>query len=353
MLFVVDVTVGVTEEDERGRRPPAGPGQPGARGGQQGRRHESRERRLGASVPRPRRPASGQRAARPAAPATCSTCSSTPCPRRGRRTPTATEGEDRAGDPGGGHRRPAQRRQVHAVQPAHRRRALGRARHARHHPRHHRHRRRDRRRAGALRRHRRHAPQGKIDEGTEYYSLVRALQAVDRADVALLVIDATEGVTHQDQRLAERARRRRVARSSCCSTSGSCSTPSSAELTSEQVGDRLHFLGERRCSRSAPSPARACTSCCPRWTSRSTTYHRRVPTRKVNEVHPPGAGRPAGARTAPGSSTPPRAPPIRRRSRCSPTASSRPPTCATSSGSSARPSTSGDTPLKLRVRRAT
>ena len=29
-------------------------------------------------------------------------------------------------------------------------------------------------------------------------------QAIDRADAALLVIDATEGVTHQDQRLAER-----------------------------------------------------------------------------------------------------------------------------------------------------
>ena len=44
----------------------------------------------------------------------------------------------------------------------------------------------------------------RIDEGTEYFSMVRALQAVDAADVALLVIDATEGVTHQDQRLAER-----------------------------------------------------------------------------------------------------------------------------------------------------
>ncbi len=41
-------------------------------------------------------------------------------------------------------------------------------------------------------------------EGTEYYSLVRALQAIDSADAALFVIDATEGVTHQDQRLAER-----------------------------------------------------------------------------------------------------------------------------------------------------
>ena len=45
---------------------------------------------------------------------------------------------------------------------------------------------------------------GKEAEGTEYYSLVRALQAIDSADAALFVIDATEGVTHQDQRLAER-----------------------------------------------------------------------------------------------------------------------------------------------------
>ena len=41
-------------------------------------------------------------------------------------------------------------------------------------------------------------------EGAEYYSLVRALQALDRADAALLVMDAPEGITRQDQRLAER-----------------------------------------------------------------------------------------------------------------------------------------------------
>jgi GTP-binding protein len=44
----------------------------------------------------------------------------------------------------------------------------------------------------------------RIDENTEYYAMLRALRSVDRADVVLLVIDATEGVTHQDQRLAER-----------------------------------------------------------------------------------------------------------------------------------------------------
>jgi GTP-binding protein len=44
----------------------------------------------------------------------------------------------------------------------------------------------------------------KVDESAEYYSFVRALRAVDESDVALLVIDAQEGITAQDQRLAER-----------------------------------------------------------------------------------------------------------------------------------------------------
>lgn len=44
----------------------------------------------------------------------------------------------------------------------------------------------------------------KIDEQTEYYSMVRTLQAVDHSDAVLFVIDSTVGVTNQDQRLAER-----------------------------------------------------------------------------------------------------------------------------------------------------
>src|SRR5581483_2144017 len=44
----------------------------------------------------------------------------------------------------------------------------------------------------------------RIEDGPEYFGLVRALRAIDDADAALFVIDATAGVTHQDQRLAER-----------------------------------------------------------------------------------------------------------------------------------------------------
>lgn len=41
-----------------------------------------------------------------------------------------------------------------------------------------------------------------VHEDVEYYSLVRGLQAIDRSDVCLLVVDATVGVTEQDQKVA-------------------------------------------------------------------------------------------------------------------------------------------------------
>jgi GTP-binding protein len=45
----------------------------------------------------------------------------------------------------------------------------------------------------------------KVKETTEYYSVLRAREALAAADVALLLIDAVEGVTQQDQRIAEEA----------------------------------------------------------------------------------------------------------------------------------------------------
>ncbi len=41
-----------------------------------------------------------------------------------------------------------------------------------------------------------------VHEDVEYYSLVRGLRAIDEADVCLLVVDAAEGVTEQDQKVA-------------------------------------------------------------------------------------------------------------------------------------------------------
>jgi GTP-binding protein len=44
----------------------------------------------------------------------------------------------------------------------------------------------------------------KVKDGVEFYSLVRVWRAIDRAQVVLLVVDATQGITDQDQRIAAR-----------------------------------------------------------------------------------------------------------------------------------------------------
>lgn len=43
---------------------------------------------------------------------------------------------------------------------------------------------------------------GRIDEPTERYSVLRSLKAVDRSDVVLMLIDAVDGVTEQDKKIA-------------------------------------------------------------------------------------------------------------------------------------------------------
>jgi GTP-binding protein len=47
--------------------------------------------------------------------------------------------------------------------------------------------------------------QAKVSESVEYYTALRSRRAAERADVALVVCDATDGVTSQDLRIAELA----------------------------------------------------------------------------------------------------------------------------------------------------
>lgn len=42
----------------------------------------------------------------------------------------------------------------------------------------------------------------KVEAGIEKYSVIRSLKAVDRSDVALMVLDATQGITQQDKKIA-------------------------------------------------------------------------------------------------------------------------------------------------------
>ena len=123
----------------------------------------------------------------------------------------------------------------------------------------------------------------RIDEGTEYYSLVRALRAVDGADVSLLIIDATEGVTHQDQRLAER-----VDAAGCpivvLLNKWDLCDAEQREAAVEQVGDRLHFIGGAPVLRISALTGRNVDRLWPALAESVEEYRTRVPTRRVNEV---------------------------------------------------------------------
>jgi len=44
--------------------------------------------------------------------------------------------------------------------------------------------------------------QSKVDDGIEFYSALRSRRAIDRADICILVIDATEGLHNQDLKIA-------------------------------------------------------------------------------------------------------------------------------------------------------
>lgn len=123
----------------------------------------------------------------------------------------------------------------------------------------------------------------RINEGTEYYSLVRALRAVDGADVSLLIIDATEGVTHQDQRLAER-----VDAAGCpiviLLNKWDLCDAEQREAAVEQVGDRLHFIGGAPVLRISALTGRNVDRLWPALAESVEEYRTRVPTRRVNEV---------------------------------------------------------------------
>jgi GTP-binding protein len=124
----------------------------------------------------------------------------------------------------------------------------------------------------------------KIDEATEYYSLVRALRAVDQADVALLIIDSTVGVTAQDQRLAERID---AAGSPVVVLLNKHELLTDAEARADldyQIKERLRFIGEAPVLKISALTGKGVQKLMPALSMSIEDYHRRVPTRRVNEV---------------------------------------------------------------------
>ncbi|HJM27206.1 MAG TPA: GTP-binding protein, partial [Acidimicrobiales bacterium] len=136
----------------------------------------------------------------------------------------------------------------------------------------------------------------RIDEETEYYSLVRALKSLDTADVALLVIDSTQGVTHQDQRLAERVDAAGCPIVVLLNKWDLCGTEQREDVT-DQVGQKLHFVGEAPVIKISAISGKNVMRLWPALSATIEGYQTRIPTRRVNDVvraaqaaHPAPAG---------------------------------------------------------------
>jgi GTP-binding protein len=124
---------------------------------------------------------------------------------------------------------------------------------------------------------------GKIDDSAEYYSMVRALRAIDDSDVALLVIDGTEGVTAQDQRLAER-----VDASGCpilivLNKWELVSADDRIEVMSE-LHRKLAFVGDAPILKISALSGKNVGRLLPHLRESIAQYHTRIPTRDINKI---------------------------------------------------------------------
>ncbi len=123
----------------------------------------------------------------------------------------------------------------------------------------------------------------RVDQPTEYYSVVRALQAVDRADAALFVVDASDGVSHQDQRLAERIDAAGTA-AVVVLNKWDLTDAEQRKAVMEAAADRLAFLAYAPVVKVSARTGRNLGDVIPALREAEAAYHTRVPTAKLNRV---------------------------------------------------------------------
>jgi GTP-binding protein len=123
----------------------------------------------------------------------------------------------------------------------------------------------------------------KTEAGLETYAVLRSLDALDRSDIAILVIDATVGATGQDQRLAER-----ISAAGC----PSLVVLNKWELVEVEgrgavlatVGEKLAFLGDAPVIKTTATSGKGVHRILPALAIAAADYQKRVPTGALNRA---------------------------------------------------------------------
>ena len=124
----------------------------------------------------------------------------------------------------------------------------------------------------------------RIDDSAEYYSLVRALRAIDDADIALLVIDATEGVTGPGPAPRRTGRRQRLPRRRDAQQVGAAHRRRRSAARLAELSRRLAFIGDAPVLKISALTGKGVHRLRPVLQEAIAQYHRRVPTKDVNRV---------------------------------------------------------------------
>ncbi len=123
----------------------------------------------------------------------------------------------------------------------------------------------------------------RTEAGLETYSVLRSLDALDRADIALLVIDATQGATGQDQRLAER-----IAAAGCPSivvlNKWELVATEERDVILASVADKLAFLGDAPVLKTTAISGKGTHRILPALSVAATDYVKRVSTGTLNRA---------------------------------------------------------------------
>lgn len=123
----------------------------------------------------------------------------------------------------------------------------------------------------------------RTEAGLETYSVLRSLDALDRADIAILVIDAQEGATGQDQRLAER-----ISASGCPAivvlNKWELVSAELRDVVLASVGDKLAFLGDAPVIKTSALSGKGVHRLLPALSNAAIDYAKRVPTGALNRA---------------------------------------------------------------------
>ncbi len=123
-----------------------------------------------------------------------------------------------------------------------------------------------------------------VHEDVEYYSMVRGLMAMDKADVCLLVIDSSVGVTEQDQKLAGMAIERGCALVICLNKWDLVTTDQAREDVEASLARRMPFATWAPHIRISALTGRSCLRALDHASVAAANRASRVQTSKLNAL---------------------------------------------------------------------